>query len=94
MKNKKANIQCPINLFPRQEEQILRLTQAINQARSARQKVPYAQALIEVVNVLRDCESYDEHSLDCRLCRSFSLLRQKTARLIVIAEQIDEKRGS
>jgi len=85
---------CPIDLFPKQEEEISRLTQAMNQARTAAKKVPWAQALVEAVDVLLACEHYEEESLDCRLCRSFSELRRKTATLIVEAGRLDSYRRS
>jgi hypothetical protein len=83
--SRRASIQCPIALFPRQEAEVARLTQAINQAPTAAEKAPWAQALIEAVDVLLACEQYDEESLDCRLCRNFSELRRKTAMLVVKA---------
>ena len=85
---RQASIHCTIGLFPRQEEEINRLTQAINQARTAAEKAPWAQALIETVDVLLACEQYDEESLDCRLCRNFSKLRRKTAALVIKAERL------
>jgi len=87
-----ADILCPIDLFPSQEEEVNRLTQAINQAPTAVQKAPFAQELIAAVDVLLACKSYDEGSLDCRLCRNFSQLRHKTASLVVRAGQLDERR--
>ncbi|MBI4770540.1 MAG: hypothetical protein HY784_09070 [Chloroflexi bacterium] len=95
-----AGIRCPIDLFPRQEAEIARLTAAINRARpiprsaragsreSAPGKVPRAQELIEAVEVLLACERYDESSIACRLCRNFSQLRRKTAALVVKAERL------
>ena len=91
---RRASIHCPIGLFPRQEEEIARLTQAINQARTAAEKAPWAQALIETVDVLLACEQYDEESLDCRLCRNFSELRRKTAALVVEAGRLEDRRQS
>jgi hypothetical protein len=90
----RASIQCPIGLFRRQEEEINRLTQEINQARTAAEKAPWAQALIEAVDVLLACEQYDQESLDCRLCRNFSELRRKTAALVVKAGHLDDRRRS
>jgi hypothetical protein len=87
-----ASIHCPIGLFPRQEGEIARLTQEINQARTAAEKAPWAQALIKAVDVLLDCEQYDEESLSCRLCRNFSELRRKTAALVVKAGRLDDRR--
>ena len=90
--NKPTSIQCPIDLFPRQEQEVIRLTQAINQVGTAALKAPYAQALIDVMAVLLACESYDETSLYCTLCRQFSQLRHKTTSLVVRAGQLDESR--
>jgi Mor family transcriptional regulator len=83
-----AKIQCPIDLFPGQEEEIAHLTRAINQARTVDQKAPWAQALFEAVEVLLACEQYDQGSLDCRLCRNFAELRRKTAALVIKAMRL------
>jgi hypothetical protein len=85
---RQASIHCPIGLYPRQEEEINRLTQAINQAQTAAEKAPWAQALIEAVDVLLACEQYDERSMGCRLCRNFSELRRKTAALVIKAGRL------
>ncbi len=87
-------IQCPIDLYPRQEAEIERLTRSINQERTAAQKAPYAQSLLETVDILLDCRAYAEDSSDCRLCRNFSELRHKTAALVVKAGQLDQRRRS
>ena len=86
---REAAIECPIGLFPRQEAEIGRLTTDINQARTAAQKAPYAQDLIEAVNALLDCVAYDQENLNCRLCRGFSELRHKTATLIIKAGSLN-----
>jgi hypothetical protein len=86
--NRQASIHCPIGLFSRQEEEVARLTQEINQARTAAEKAPWAQALIEAVYVLLECEQYDEGSMDCRLCPNFSELRRKTAALVIKAGRL------
>jgi hypothetical protein len=83
-----ANIHCPIELFPRQEAEITRLTQEINRAPTATAKAPWAQELMEAVDVLLACEQYDGESLDCRLCRNFSELRHKTASLVIKAGRL------
>jgi Mor family transcriptional regulator len=81
-------IHCPIDLFPRQEAEISRLTSALNQAATVTEKVPWAEALLEAVDVLLACEHYDEASLNCRLCRRFSRLRRETASLVVKASRL------
>lgn len=81
--SEQASIRCPSGLFLKQEAEIARLTQAINQARTAAEKTPYAQGLIEAVDVLLACEAYDGQDLNCRLCRDFSELRRKTASLVI-----------
>jgi len=84
-RDRPAGIRCPTGLFPRQEAEIARLTQEINQARTATEKAPWAQELIGAVEVLLACEEYDEADLHCRLCRNFSELRRKTAALVIKA---------
>ena len=76
-------IQCPIGLFECQETKIEALTKAINAAKTASEKAPHARTLVEEVNVLLDCGSYDRANPNCGLCQSFSELRLKTASLIV-----------
>jgi hypothetical protein len=78
-----SKIQCPIGLFEPQEAKIEVLTKAINAARTASEKAPNARMLIEEVNVLLDCTSYDRANQNCGFCRNFSELRLKTASLIV-----------
>jgi len=82
-REKRVGIHCPIGLFPRQEAEIARLTQAINRAPTAAEKAPWGQALMEAVDMLLACEQYDEGSMDCDLCRNFAELRRKTAVLVV-----------
>jgi len=89
MDGQQTTIYCPIALFPQQESEIVRLTQAINQARTAAEKAPWAQALIEAVDVLLACDHYDEESADCRLCRNISDLRHKTAALVAKAGRLN-----
>ncbi|MBU0510468.1 MAG: hypothetical protein KKD28_06165 [Chloroflexi bacterium] len=86
--SKQASINCLISLFPRQEVEVSRLTQMLNQAPTAAKKAPWAEELIETVDVLLACEHYDEKSLDCRLCRNFSTLRHKTAALVIKAGRL------
>jgi len=80
-----TSVQCPIDLFPRQEAEVARLTEALNRAPTAAQKAPWAESLIQAVDVLLACEQYDAGRLHCRLCRHFSELRRKTAALVVKA---------
>lgn len=83
-----AQINCPIDLFPRQEAEIARLTEALNAARTAEAKAPPATAMLEAVNVLLACRACDEAIVDCRLCQNFSRLRAKTAGLILKAGRL------
>ena len=81
-------INCPIGLFSEQEAAMVRLTQAINHTRTAAEKAPSAMLLMQVAEVLLACQTCDEQSLDCRLCREFSTLRLKTASIIVQASRL------
>ena len=77
-----SGIVCPIDLFSKQEREINFLTHAINAAPSPAEKREPAQSVIEAVDVLLACESYDQGDLNCQLCRNFSELRRKVATLV------------
>ena len=81
----KAEIQCPIDLFDTHEIRIEALTEIINAAATASEKVPHARELIDEAGVLLACTSYDAANPNCGLCRGFSALRQQAAKLIVRA---------
>jgi hypothetical protein len=78
-----AKIRCPIGLFDPQEAKIEAVTKSINAARSASEKMPFVQDLIDEVSVLLECTSYDQANLNCGLCRGFSELRMETASLVM-----------
>jgi hypothetical protein len=86
-------LHCPINLFPVQEVEVARLTQTINRTRTAAEKVTWAQALMNAVDVMLGCQAYDEQSPDCRLCRQFARVRRKTAQVVVLAGEIGARRS-
>lgn len=78
-------IDCPIDLFPKQERRVAAATAAINEAGRPADKAQHARELLEAVQVLLDCEAYDASNRNCRLCREFSQLRRKTAKLVTAA---------
>ena len=80
-----TGIDCPIDLFAKQEAEVARITGEINRAKTAGEKAPHAQELIAAVDVLLACEAHDADNRNCRLCRDFSGLRRKTATLVVDA---------
>lgn len=75
-------IHCPIGLFEQQEAKIGVLTKAINAAPTAAEKAPNARMLIDEVQILLRCQSYNQADANCNLCRNFSKLRLKTADVI------------
>lgn len=83
MTGNRPSIRCPIGLFAEQENEISRLTLAINEAQTVGDKAPWAHELIQAVDVLLACEAYDESSSHCRLCRHFAELRGKAAGLVI-----------
>ena len=87
MRNRRstAEIQCPIGVFDAHEVRIEALTEIINAAPTASDKVPHARDLIDEAGVLLACTSHDAANTNCSLCRGFSTLRQQTAKLIVKA---------
>ena len=86
--SQQPGLECPIDLYPGQAADIQRLNDEINRHRNAVDKAPYAQELLQVVDVLLACDAYDDRNLNCRLCRQFASLRQKAAHLIIAAARI------
>lgn len=84
----RPGIECPIGLFGQVECEIEDITQAINRAPSAVEKASLAGALRAAVATLLDCNAYDENNTNCRLCREFSTLRDKTAAAIEQAARL------
>ena len=83
-----AQITCPIGIFSRYEAEQIRLTSAINLARTMQAKAGHARDLITSVDVLLACQQYNEDSLDCCICRNVSGLRRQTATLVLKATHI------
>lgn len=81
------NIDCPIDLFPKQEGKIQELTQQINEARRIQQKAELAHALRDEVEVLLRCPAFDEGNIHCVNCQAISGVRSKTAKLILRTEK-------
>ena len=59
------------------------LTEQVNAAQSIGQKAAKAEELIEVAEELLACEEYEQANVECLYCHGFSVLRRKTAALIL-----------
>lgn len=91
--SEQASLECPIDLYPRQDSDIQRLNAEINRHRTAADKAGYARELLEVVGVLLSCDAYDDGNLNCQLCRQFASLRQKAADLVIAAAGVASRRA-
>ena len=80
-------IECPIDLFPKQEARIQDLTHRINEAKAFPQKAELARAYLEEVEVLLTCRAFDKGNVNCVNCQAISRLRRDVADLIVRAEK-------
>ena len=69
--------------FQSKESICAALTEQVNAAQNISQKAAKAKELIEVAEGLLACEEYEEANVECRYCRRFSVLRKKTAALIL-----------
>ena len=81
------NIDCPIDLFPKQESKIQDLTRRINEVKRIQQKAELAHALLAEVEVLLRCSAFDEGNIHCVNCQTLSEVRSKTATLILKTEK-------
>jgi hypothetical protein len=59
------------------------LAEEVNAAQTINEKAAKAKELMEVAEELLACEEYEEGGLECQCCRGLSLLRKKTAALIL-----------
>lgn len=82
------NIDCPIDLFPKQESKIQELTQQINEARRIQQKAELAHALGDELEVLLRCSAFDEGNIHCANCQVISAWRSKTVTLLLRTEKV------
>ena len=85
-----VGIHCPAHLFQRQEAEVGRLVESINQARTPGEKAPLAQDLINTVAALLACDEYSPRQPDCALCRSFASLRTKTATVLLMMGKLED----
>lgn len=81
-------IDCPIGLFGQVEPQLADLTAAINRAANVLDKARLAGDLRDALAALLQCDAYDGDNADCRLCREFSQLRDKTAAVVQQAARL------
>jgi hypothetical protein len=86
--NSRSEIDCPIALFGRVEREVEDITAALNRAPGAVEKAPLARQLRGAISTLLDCKAYDANNANCRLCREFSQLRDKTAALVEQAAKL------
>jgi hypothetical protein len=80
-----AGVHCPIGLYERHDDEITRLTQAIDRSSSAVEIARAAHDLRQHACVLLKCRAYDDSNTNCRICRDLSVWREKTAS---VTEQI------
>lgn len=81
------HIDCPIDLFRKQESQIQELTRRINEAQGIRRKAEAAWALREEVETLLRCSAFDKHNIHCVNCQAISGVRSKTATLLLRTQE-------
>ncbi|MBI4588530.1 MAG: hypothetical protein HY725_06800 [Candidatus Rokubacteria bacterium] len=83
-----SSIDCPIDLFSKQESKIQELTQRINEAKKIEQKAEVAHALREEVEILLRCPAFDRGNFHCVNCQAISGARSSTATLILKTEKV------
>ncbi len=84
-------IKCP--LFLVEEKKIKRITDGINEAETLGKKAEKAKELLDEVDILLQCENYDEKNPDCVNCRRISNIRRETANLFVKPKEAGKKIG-
>ncbi len=78
-----SQLTCAAGLFETIEPEIMRLTTAIGQASTLREKAGFAGQMVTAASELLGCPQYDTANLNCVLCRKLSTLRHETAALVL-----------
>lgn len=90
-------IECPINLFQPQEKKMQSIVQEINASKDINDKATYANELQKEVDVLLECQSYDEKNLNCKGCQTIADLREKAVEIVLktakVAGMFNKKGG-
>jgi len=76
-----SEIQC--SNFHHREYRIKSITSEINSQIKLKDKSIFARDLADEVEFLLNCEDYCEHEFDCINCHTISLLRKRTADLVL-----------
>jgi len=86
-------IDCPIMLFAGVEREVKDITAALNRAPEVAEKARFARELRGAISTLLECNAYDGNNVNCRQCREFSKLRDKTAALVEQAAKLARREG-
>jgi len=79
-------IKCVI--FQSKNEEIEKITKAMNEAKTIERKVYLAKRLISEVEELLSCEHFEKKKAECRICHYIARLRKNTAELIIEAKEL------
>lgn len=85
-KENEPGIQCPT--FLKQEPDINKLTNSINQAEAVQEKAAFALELQKEVNVLLECPDYNRERADCRNCHFLATVRKRVADVVILARKL------
>lgn len=81
-KRKNSNgVNCPV--FLKREWAIKELTRDINEAKTISDKIERAECLKNEVEMLLSCKKFDEKNVDCKNCKTISILRNQAVELII-----------
>ncbi len=83
----KPEINCPV--FLKREWAIKELTRDINEAKTISDKTERAECLKNEVEMLLSCKKFDEKNVDCKNCKTISILRNQTVKLIIKAKGLE-----
>jgi len=79
-------IKCVI--FQSKNEEIGKITKAINEAEDVEKKAHLAERLVREVEELLSCEHFDKKRAECKICHYVARLRKNTAELIIEAKEL------
>ena len=85
------SVDCPISIFEGEENEVRRITEAINATKDIAEKERYAKMMLEELGILLSCRAHNERDENCTRCHRISSLRKTGADVVLKGIQLARK---
>jgi hypothetical protein len=91
MHRTEQSVDCTISIFEGQENEVRRITEAINATKDIAEKEHYAKMMLEELGILLSCRARNEKDENCVMCHRISSLRKTAADVVLKGIQLARK---